>query len=93
MSLSEEEFLKNWHELDELVLVDPRTVSKEERERMDALTVAAFKANRAERALEAAQKNALEATAEYTRLRVLDEIAYAQKEAKRNRRTTARRSA
>ena len=74
--------------------VIPRShFTKKELERMDALTVAAFKANRAERALEAAQKNALEATAEYTRLRVLDEIAYAQKEAKRNRRTTARRSA
>ena len=74
--------------------VIPRSrFTKEELERMDALTVAFFKAHRAEKALVAAQKAALEATADYARLRAFDEIAHAQTTPRRSRRATMRRSA
>ena len=69
--------------MDEFYVADPGTISKEERERADAFTIAFFKARRAEKELMAAQKKAIETAMEYARLAAFYDIHKAQAEIKR----------
>ena len=75
----------------EMEVIPRSSFTQDELARMDAITVAWFKARDAERALEAAQKHAIETAANLARLGAINEIECAQKPSKRRRAASPRK--
>ena len=80
--------LKNLDELEDMIFVPSSSFTKEELARRNALTSACIQARHAERALEAAQKDAIESAAHYARLCAIDEMENAKRTSRRRRAAT-----